>query len=122
MEKESQKWPARSPDLNWMDQFVWGYMVYEMQFHECTTRHGLRKVIKKIWREKITKEFCQRAIEHYWKGGDPNCGWWAWNGKDAEGNKTCHKPCIGHGTLAEVIKRGGDRISYGRKQDRVNED
>ena len=35
------------------------------------------------------------------------------------GNKTKNPcKCGGHGTLAEVVKRGGDRISMGRKKDR----
>ena len=120
VEEESEKWPARSPDLNWMDEFVWGYMVSEMGFVTISSRKDLRKAIKKIWKEKITTEFCQNAITHYWKMGDPNCAWWQWNGIGPDGKKTKDPcKCGGHGTLAEVIKRKGDRISLGKKSDVV---
>ena len=38
VEDESGKWPARSPDLNWLDEFVWGFMVNEIRFEEATTK------------------------------------------------------------------------------------
>jgi hypothetical protein len=37
VEQHTGAWPARSPDLNWLDEFVWGWMVREMHFEDVTT-------------------------------------------------------------------------------------
>ena len=114
-----RKWPARSPDMNWMDQYAWGFMVTEMRYMAINSKKGLKRAIKKVWKEKITTEFCQNAITNFWKsggapGGENACPWWTWTGKDADGEKT-EDPCTcgGHGVLDEVIKLKGDRVSYG---------
>eukprot|EP01051_Picozoa_sp_SAG22_P014193 SAG22_NODE_1686_length_3810_cov_13.829695_4_plen_113_part_00 len=110
--------------MNWLDQYVWGYMVYELRFVSASTEAGLRRVIRKIWDEKITKEFCQNSnrIKNYWKRGKVGCPWWKWNGKDpVTGEKTpcpCRAfGCSGHGVIEEVMKRKGDRISFANKAD-----
>jgi hypothetical protein len=52
------KWPAHSPNMNWMDEYVWGYMATEMRFMRITNKAELRRAITRIWKTKITKEFC----------------------------------------------------------------
>ena len=108
--------------MNWLDQYVWGYMVNELRFVSATTETGLRRAIRRIWNEKITKEFCQNAIRNFWKRGKPGCPWWQWHGKDpVTGHKTpcpCRAfGCEGHGVIEEVMKRKGDRISFANKAD-----
>ena len=81
-----RKWPARSPDMNWMDQYAWGFMVTEMRYMAINSKKGLKRAIKKVWKEKITTEFCQNAITNFWKsggapGGENACPWWTWTGK-----------------------------------------
>eukprot|EP01046_Picozoa_sp_COSAG06_P008110 COSAG06_NODE_407_length_16111_cov_3.252748_2_plen_118_part_00 len=68
IEEERQSWPARCPDLNWMDEFVWGIMVNNMRFRDVTTKEGLKRAIKAEW-AKITPQMCQNIIMHYWKAG-----------------------------------------------------
>jgi hypothetical protein len=68
IEEERQSWPARCPDLNWMDEFVWGIMVNNMRFRDVTTKEGLKRAIKAEW-AKITPQMCQNMITHYWKAG-----------------------------------------------------
>eukprot|EP01047_Picozoa_sp_COSAG01_P067417 COSAG01_NODE_9519_length_2421_cov_30.252369_1_plen_154_part_00 len=68
VEDESGKWPARSPDLNWLDEFVWGFMVNEIRFEEATTKDELKAAILRVW-DKITPQMCRNMITHYWKSG-----------------------------------------------------
>ena len=68
VEDESGKWPARSPDLNWLDEFVWGLMVNEIRFEEATTKDELKAAILRVW-AKITPQMCRNMITHYWKSG-----------------------------------------------------
>jgi hypothetical protein len=62
-------WPSRSPDLNLMDEFIWGIMVSAMRFCDATTKAGLKRELQRVWREEITKEVCQRCIRHYFMLG-----------------------------------------------------
>ena len=82
IEEIKQGWPARSPDMNWLDQFVWGFMANELRYISVRTRDGLVRAIKKIWREKITPDFCKKSCDHYFKQGSPTCPWWEWGGTD----------------------------------------
>ena len=112
-------WPAHSPDMNWLDQFVWGYMATELRYVSVKSKQGLIRAIKKIWKEKITPEFCKKSIDFFFKKGDRSCPWWAWGGNDPiTGNKT-KNPCTcgGHGTLDQIIKKHGDRVSFARTAD-----
>ena len=61
VEAIKKKWPARSPDMNWMDQFVWGVMSNELRYVDVRSRAGLIRAIKKNWRENLTLEFCEKA-------------------------------------------------------------
>ena len=58
-------WPSRSPDLNIMDEFIWGIMVSHMRFCDASTKEELKRELQIVWREKITPEVCQRCIRHY---------------------------------------------------------
>eukprot|EP01048_Picozoa_sp_COSAG05_P037363 COSAG05_NODE_17371_length_326_cov_0.907489_1_plen_67_part_01 len=49
VEELSCAWPARSPDLNWMDEFVWGWMVNEIRFEEATNKAELKRAIERVW-------------------------------------------------------------------------
>ena len=69
VEAIKKKWLARSLDMNWLDQFVWGVMANELRYHDVRSRNGLIRAIKKIWREKITPNFCSKSIEHFFKRG-----------------------------------------------------
>ena len=66
VEPETKKWPARSPDLNWLDAYVWGWMVNQMRFEDVTTREELKAAILRVW-GRITPALCQTWIRHYWK-------------------------------------------------------
>ena len=100
VDPETLKWPAHSPDMNWLDEYVWGYMVSEMWFMRIRNKKELRKAIKKLWKTKITKKFCQDAITSFWKGRR-SCGWW-------QDVTTCD--CGGHGVLDQIIHVAGDRV------------
>ena len=68
---------------------------------------------------KITPEFCRNAIKGYFKEGDKNCPWWTWGGKDPVTGEKTKNPCTcgGHGTLDEIIKRSGDRVTFAKTAD-----
>ena len=119
IEEIKQGWPARSPDMNWLDQFVWGFMASELRYISVRTRDGLVRAIKKIWREKITPDFCKKSCDHYFKQGSPTCPWWEWGGTDPATGKKSKNPCKckGHGTLEQIIKLKGDRVSFARTSD-----
>ena len=122
VEELKKRWPAQSPDLNWLDQFVWGYMANELRYVDVRTKEGLIRGIKKIWREKITPEFCKKSIDHFFKQGDLACPWWTWGGTDPVTGKKTKSPCKcgGHVTIEQVIKIKGDRVSFARTADGVD--
>ena len=93
------KWPAHSPIMNWMDEYVWGYMATEMRFMRITNKAELRRAITRIWKTKITKEFCQAAIRSFCKGSK-RCPWWR------------NEECVygGHGVLDQIVRANGDRV------------
>ena len=49
VEQHTGAWPARSPDLSWLDEFVWGWMVREMHFEDVTTKVELRAAVSSVW-------------------------------------------------------------------------
>eukprot|EP01048_Picozoa_sp_COSAG05_P004341 COSAG05_NODE_229_length_13378_cov_4.728594_5_plen_150_part_00 len=61
-------WPSHSPDLNMMDEFIWGMMVSEMLYVDATTKDGLKRALKAAWR-KITPEICRNCYRHYYELG-----------------------------------------------------
>jgi hypothetical protein len=124
VETIKQKWPARSPDMNWLDQFVWGVMAIELRYVSVRSRQGLIRAIKKIWREKITPEFCKKCIDHFFKQGDRACPWWNWGGTDPVTGAKTKNPCTcgGHGTLDDIIKRKGDRVTFAKTSDGASEE
>ena len=83
-------WPSRSPDLNVMDEFIWGIMVSHMRFCEAATKIGLKRELQRVWREEITAEVCQNCIRHYFMLG---------------------------GTLDRCVAANGKRFSRGALQD-----
>jgi hypothetical protein len=85
--------------MNWLDEYVSGYMATEMRFVRITSEADLRRVITKIWKTKITKEFCQATIHSFWKGSK-RCPWWR--------NKEC--VCGGYGVLDQIVRTNGDRV------------
>ena len=66
VEDLSGAWPPRSPDLNWLDEFVWCFMVNEIRFEKANTKDELRRAIERCW-AKITPEMRRNIIKHYWK-------------------------------------------------------
>jgi transposase len=51
-------WPPSSPDLNPIEN-VWGLMGTEIQKFVPKTVSDLKKRLHSIWRQKITKEYCE---------------------------------------------------------------
>ena len=59
-------WPSRSPDLNIMDEFIWGIMVSHMKFCDATTKAGLKRELERVWREEITLVIERRELTLVW--------------------------------------------------------
>jgi hypothetical protein len=93
VEKECGRWPARSPDLNWMDQFVWGIMVSELRFHKINNVKELKAAILEVWDKCITPEVCA-AMNARWWNKDPKVG-----------------------TLAQCIFQKGTRVNTSRLEE-----
>ena len=56
------------PDLNLMDEFIWGIMVSHMKFCDATSKEGLKRELKRVWK-LITPEVCERCVRHYFQEG-----------------------------------------------------
>ena len=59
-------WPPRSPDLNPMDYFFWGYLKYKVYQHKISTLENLREIIRSEIK-LLPREMLQAAIEDIWK-------------------------------------------------------
>ena len=58
-------WPPSSPDLNFLDYYVWGVIEREINKHPRNTKSSLMKAIAQAM-ENINKKHLIKACSHFW--------------------------------------------------------